>query len=183
MPLPETWDWKRAAMRLSLIEPDISLEAEFMGMLAEFEASGGPVPFVMHFGRRRFADIVEAAVANAQGTEVTPNMEPSTTWWFSDQNRHLLGVVNIRHRLNEYLENYGGHIGYGIRPSERGKGCATALLSLALRKAETLKLKRVLITCEKNNVASRKVIQKNGGVLEDERVYMGITMLRYWIDI
>lgn len=168
-------------MRLSLIEPDLSLEGEFMGMLREFEASGGPVPFVMHFDCKRFADIVKAAIDNSNGVEVTPNMEPSTTWWLSDGSRRLLGVVNIRHRLNHYLENYGGHIGYGIRPSEQGKGYATKLLSLALCKAKAMNLNRVLITCEKGNVASQKVIQKSGGVLEDERVYMGATMLRYWI--
>ena len=94
----------------------------------------------------------------------------------------ILGAVNIRYRLNEYLKNYGGNIGYGIAPSERGKGCATKMLALALEKCRELKLKRVLVTCDKNNIASAKTIIHNGGILENELSETDkIIVSRYWI--
>lgn len=170
-------------MELFLIEPCSAYETGFMDMLKEFKDAGGPIPFVMHFGKNNFQEILQAAIDNASGENVTENMEPSTTWWLADESANLYGIVNIRHSLNTYLENYGGHIGYGIRPSERNKGYAKKLLSLALQKSKAMGLIRVLITCDKRNLASEKVIKANSGFLEDERVYDGMTMRRYWINL
>ena len=79
--------------------------------------------------------------------------------------RRLVGVVDVRHRLNEFLRDFGGSIGYGVRPSERGRGYATEILRLALGHARRLGLREVLISCKQSNAASRRVIEKNGGVL------------------
>lgn len=79
--------------------------------------------------------------------------------------RRLIGVVDVRHRLTEALRDFGGNIGYGVRPSERGKGYATEILRLALGHARRLGLREVLISCKQTNVASRRVIEKNGGIL------------------
>ncbi len=170
-------------MHLKLVEPNTDYEHDFMEMLNEFKDSGGAIPFVMHFNKDVFQDILLAAIENSKGANVTPNMEASTTWWLCDSENRLIGIVNIRHSLNEYLENFGGHIGYGIRPLERQKGYATQLLSLALDKCKEMGLERVLITCAKENIASQKVILKNGGLFEDEKQYEGINILRYWIAI
>lgn len=95
----------------------------------------------------------------------------------------LVGLLQIRHKLNDFLLKKGGHIGDSVRPSERGKGYATEQISLALVKCKELGLKRVLMTCNKNNIASAKTIQKNNGVLENEiELEDGITQ-RYWIDL
>ena len=89
----------------------------------------------------------------------------------------------LRPRLTEKLEDRGGHIGFAVRPSERGKGYATLMLKLVLEKAKQLGLRRVLVTCDKDNLASARVIQKNGGQLNTESIskQFGKMTQRYWI--
>ena len=79
------------------------------------------------------------------------------------------GLLTIRHRLTPSLLNLGGHIGYDIRPGARRRGHATAMLAAARPVARELGIDPVLITCDENNTGSRKVIEANGGVLEDIR--------------
>ena len=93
------------------------------------------------------------------------NFVPAHAYFLATENKRILGAINIRHSLNDYLFNFGGHIGYGIRPSERGQGYASLMLSLSLPIAKELGLSRVLITCDKSNLASAKTIIKNGGIL------------------
>lgn len=96
----------------------------------------------------------------------------------------LVGTVNIRHRLNDYLLNFGGHIGYSIHPAQRGHGYGKEQLRLALKKCLGLGLSRVLLTCNLSNEASRRVIKINGGVLEDVRTRpVGEKMQRRWITL
>ena len=94
-----------------------------------------------------------------------------------------MGAVNIRHFLNEALLLNGGHIGDGVRPSQRRKGIATAMIALALEECRKLGLDRVLMVCDKENIGSAKSIQKNGGILENEVVVNGVIEQRYWIDL
>ena len=96
----------------------------------------------------------------------------------------FVGAVNIRHYLNESLLFTGGHIGDGIRPSERRKGYATAMIGLALEECKKLGIHRVLMTCDKDNIGSAKSILNNGGVLENEVVNEdGVLEQRYWISL
>lgn len=83
--------------------------------------------------------------------------------------QHLVGMVNNRYKLTDFLMNVGGHIGYSVRKSERKKGYATEMLKLALLYYPQKNIEQVLVTCDKENLASAKVIQNNGGQLEDER--------------
>lgn len=108
---------------------------------------------------------------------------PTSVFFLLDEERNrLLGAVDIRHYLNEFLLREGGHIGDGIRPSERRKGYGTEILRLALIECRKLGIERVLVTCYKDNVGSAKAIQKNGGVLENEYVNEdGKVDQRYWI--
>ena len=109
---------------------------------------------------------------------------PSTTLFLLDEERNrLLGAVNIRHYLNERLLIDGGHIGDGIRPSERRKGYATKMIGLALLECKKLGIDKVLMTCNKDNIGSRKSIINNGGVLENEIECEGEIVQRYWIAI
>lgn len=87
--------------------------------------------------------------------------------------------MNLRLRLNEGLLNYAGHIGYSIRPSERGKGYAKETLRQGLQVAKEKNIKKALVTCSVNNLASRAVILANGGIFEDAR--NGVE--RYWIEV
>ena len=109
---------------------------------------------------------------------------PASTYWLVRDGR-VLAVSNLRHDLNDFLRHEGGHIGYSVRPSERGKGYATLMVKLVLKKAKQLGLERVLITCDKDNVASAKVIQKNGGTLECETMSKrrGKMKQLYWIEL
>ena len=109
---------------------------------------------------------------------------PDTTLFCLDKDRNIfVGAVNIRHYLNEGLLRSGGHIGDGIRPSERRKGYATAMIGLALKECKKLGIDRVLMCCDKENVGSAKSIQKNGGVLENEIEEDGTIEQRYWIQL
>lgn len=112
------------------------------------------------------------------------NRVPSDTFFLVNNTTKLLGAISIRHYLNEELLQLSGHIGYGIRPSERKKGYATAMLKLALEKCKAMGLKQILITCDKDNMASAKTILANEGVLENEFVEdNGNIVQRYWITI
>ena len=98
--------------------------------------------------------------------------------------RIFIGWLDIRHSLTEHLREIGGHIGYAIRPSERGKGYGNKILELALPKAQELGIKDVLITCDADNTPSAKIIEKNGGVFENIKTTSdGVPKRRYWINL
>ena len=106
----------------------------------------------------------------------------ATHWWVVEGERYL-GAISLRHELNDFLLRAGGHIGYGIRPSARRRGLATWALERVLDVARARGLDRVLITCEDRNVGSARVIESQGGVLEDVRsTELGQTR-RYWVDL
>lgn len=127
----------------------------------------------------------EYYLANLEVNAPEKDFVPDSTFFLLDDERDiLLGAVNIRHDLNDYLLKHGGHIGDGIRPSERNKGYATKMIGLALEECRKLGIDRVLIVCDKDNLASAKSIINNGGVLEDELMNEdGTIEQRYWIDL
>ena len=110
---------------------------------------------------------------------------PSSIYFLMNDDR-IVGYVSIRHNIdNEFLSRIGGHIGYGVRPSERRKGYATKLLSLALEKCDELGLGNVLVTCKEDNIGSAKTIENNYGVLE-ETVFIpeeNCNFKKYWINV
>ena len=85
----------------------------------------------------------------------------------------MVGIINLRHELNDFLRDYGGHIGYSVHPAYWNRGYATQMLALALRESDALGLRELLLTCSPDNLASRRVIEKNGGVLERIGAYRG----------
>lgn len=116
--------------------------------------------------------------------EETENRVPDSTFFCLDLDRNIfVGAINIRHYLNDYLLLLGGHIGDGIRPSERRKGYATAMIHLGLKECQKLGITKVLMVCDKNNIGSAKSIKNNGGILEDEILCDGNIEQRYWITI
>ncbi len=111
---------------------------------------------------------------------------PSTQYLAYDRDKkRVVGLLNFRHELNDYLMERGGHIGYSVRGSERRKGYAAKMLEMALAEAQAMNLQRVLVTCNENNIGSARTIEKNGGILEntiwDEEEK--VLVRRYWIDV
>ena len=102
-----------------------------------------------------------------------------------EEDQKIVGMIDIRHYLSEYLEKYGGHIGYSVAPSERLKGYATQMLKATLPVCKKLGIDKVLITCIKGNEGSKRTILNNGGVYEttvyepDEKVKLE----KYWITL
>lgn len=124
-----------------------------------------------------------AQLEKERGEDVAPGRVPATFLGVYAGER-LVGRISIRHELNEHLRTVGGHIGYAIRPGERGKGYATAALREALRLCRGLGIEHALVTCDSTNEASRRTIERCGGVLEDEvPVEGGPSKLRYWIQV
>jgi predicted acetyltransferase len=108
-----------------------------------------------------------------------------------ESDNKIIGIIDIRHYLNDFLSKYGGHIGYAVRPSERRKGYATEMLRLALGYCRNLGLDKVMLGCYKDNLPSVRTIEKCGGILEKEIPYFdgrpayfdGKPVLVYWISL
>jgi predicted acetyltransferase len=170
--------------------PTSRVRLSFLGAMEEFRAEGrGSATDDTMLGREirefgldwqdpaRFE--AYAAYLRDQAREDAPRRPgyvASTTLWWVDGDEYL-GRLAIRHRLTPRLTDLGGHIGYDVKPSARRRGHATAMLAAALPVARGLGLGPALVTCDESNAGSRRVIEANGGVLEDKRG----TELRFWV--
>jgi len=158
-----------------LVLPTAAVASSYRAAAAEVLAAGSRWPYDEDLDD--FAAFVDHV--RSQALEETPRSDgfvPSTTYWFIDGEDYL-GRITIRHRLTVQLREIGGHIGYDVRPSARRRGYATAMLRDVLPYAKELGIDLALVTCDVDNVASRKVIESAGGILEDERN----GKLRYWV--
>lgn len=131
-----------------------------------------------------FEDYLRRMRILAKGENIPADEVPRNTYFLFCGGK-IIGRSEIRRELNAELEIIGGHIGADIRKSERKKGFGVLILKLTLEKAKSLGLERVLITCDKNNVASAKTIEKCGGVFDREAFYEPTkkAFLHYWIEL
>jgi predicted acetyltransferase len=165
-----------------LVIPNLSFEMEFLAFIEEWKEAGEDiVPDSMDPGGSDYELWLKRSFEMKSAETCPKDLVTADTYFFVGASPRILGAINIRHRLNEYLFNFGGNIGYGIRKSERQKGYAKLMLRLALEKCRELKLPSVLITCKKENVASARTILANGGILENEVPEGPIIKQRYWI--
>jgi predicted acetyltransferase len=167
---------------VELIRPTADMRVEFLTMAKEYQC--------LHDDR--YADAIADFTAYlgrlenwSQGKELPEGYVQSDTFWLVQDGSRILGCSRLRHRLTPWLENEGGHIGYDIRPLERHKGYGTRILELTLKKARQAGLDKVLVTCDRDNIASAKIIEENGGRLENQTLSpdSGKAILRYWIEL
>ena len=144
------------------------------------------------FGGTEFAsgtitlrEYLQMHVDYATGLNLPEGYVPQTTFWGISDAGEVVGMLRMRHRLNEVLLRSGGHIGYYVRHAARGKGVAAEMLRLALNEAQSLGIERVLLTAYASNLASCRAIEKNGGVMQDESPHpeTGLPYRRYWIEL
>ena len=158
-------------MDLQLVKMSEKYKSQLFDMMDEWTKTGETI-------------IPWAILKSLEESEPKEGYVPASTFFAYDRERDILvGAVDIRHSLNEALLLDGGHIGDGVRPSERRKGYATAMIALALDECRKLGIEKVLMVCNKENTGSAKSIQNNGGVLENEINVEGETVQRYWIQL
>lgn len=167
-------------MKLKLVKASSEYRNQISDMLDEWYAFGEKIiPYAI---RRLDYHDFEFYCNNLEVKDTSEGLVPDSTFFCLDEERNIMvGAVNIRHYLNEALLLNGGHIGDGVRPSERRKGIATRMISLALDECKKLGIEKVLMVCDKDNIGSAKSIINNGGVLENEVTVDGAVEQRYWI--
>ncbi|MBM7616233.1 GNAT family N-acetyltransferase [Alkaliphilus hydrothermalis] len=172
-------------MKLELVRASKEIEEAYYEFIKEWEKNGQSiVPMSVQLRNMDFDTWLQKTYEIEKRETCPENLVPAHTFFLMEDGKRVLGAINIRHELNEFLLNYGGHIGYGVRPSERQKGYAAKMLAMALPIAKEFGIDRALITCDKENVGSAKTIMKNGGILENEVLQEDGEMLqRYWIEL
>jgi len=173
----------------ALARPDVRLHPSWAATVTEFgsetlhgsgvwHGDGGPLD-VTAAGCARFVELLRPYADPA--TELPAELVHCDYYWITDgdgADEEVVGFLALRHTLTAWLLEEGGHIGYSVRPSRRGRGHASRALGLAVRRSVELGLDRVLLTCDEPNVASARTIERNGGVYEDTRN----GKRRYWIE-
>ena len=155
-------------VQLQLFPPSSKWRDSFLRALEEFRDEGLPwwLGAELDAAERDFELFVEKKLADSQRR--TEALVPKSHWWAVMDGR-FVGRIAIHHELNDALRISGGHIGYDTVPSVRGRGVATEMLRQALPLARTLGLGEVLLTCDEDNPASHRVIEKNGGSLRETK--------------
>ena len=176
---------------MELVLPSAEYKRSFIEAVTEYQREGGSDDRSRRYGGLSVSELesdfdtyVEHERSHALGQNLPEGYVPETTYWLVDGGE-FIGRVSIRHRLTEHLQKIGGLIGYDIRPSKRKNGYGTKILQLALPRAKDIGLSKVLVTCDATNVGSRRIIEKNGGILENQvpNPETGINKLRFWIDV
>lgn len=167
---------------LRLVRPTVRYKTTFCGALKEMARENGYYAGQLKEARKDFPEYVRRQRGKARGKFLQQGYVPESKFWLVDGSK-LVGLTSIRHRLTKFLKTFGGHIGYVIRPSARRKGYGVRILRLTLSRAGRLGLKRVLVTCSPRNIASRKIIESNGGIFWDRTKSKQIVCVKYWISL
>lgn len=160
----------------------ISLKEEFHTFALETESDG------VHLGNLEMlkTDLelyLKSEENQSKGIGLPDGWVPHTRFWYLLNEKRILGSIDLRYSLTPNLSDLGGHIGYVVRPSERNKGYATSMLAKTIVQANNCNLTKLLLTAASDNIASRKVIVNNGGILNAERYskIAGCMTAYYWI--
>lgn len=170
---------------IKLVRPTIDLKESYLEALAEFQAEG--LAWVMDLKIEDLSQNFEEFVRSELNKKTlwTKDIPVDETELWAVLDNVYVGRISIRHRLNADLHIMGGHIGYDTRPSYRGRGIASAMLSLALPIAKKIGIANALLTCNDSNIASIKIIEKSGGILKETKPqFEGGPLKRYyWIQL
>ena len=172
--------------KMLLLRPNASYLDEVSAYRSEFLAAGSSMDGTGMLRQTDAAEWLRLLPLYERPETVPKPLVPATQFiYVRESDRRLVGMLQVRHSLNEALRLFGGHIGYSIRPSERHKGYVSQMLKAALPFCKSLGLDRVLITCSKDNETSRRVILKNGGVYENtvQHPSENKELERYWITL
>lgn len=172
---------------MKLIEPSIEYANQIAAYRAEFLASGDSMDGTGTLRRlENPLDWIDYMNAGKDPATMEPGKVPATQYiYVRESDKKIVGMLQIRHYMNDYLEKYAGHIGYSVAPSERRKGYATQMLHDSLQKCRELSIEKALVCCYTENEGSRKTILHNGGVYEST-IYepeKQKQIERYWIDL
>lgn len=164
-----------------LREPNLSDEQEALIAHEELKRDGFEFLFSYEDGMdwREFIAIQER---NKNAIDL-PEGRVQATFFFGEVDGQLIGRSSVRHELNKFLAERGGHIGYAVRPQYRNQGFAKQMLKESLQYCKSLGLQKVLITCDDSNAPSWKTIESQGGVLESIIPWEETLVRRYWIDL
>ena len=166
----------------SLVEPTVEYEQDYRSYIQELGDTERH-PFPLDFEFDDFPALIERLRDHSQGKGLPDGFVANSTFWLVEDHQ-IIGVSNLRHEMTETLKSIGGHIGLGVRPSAQGRGVGKELLRLTLQRAWAMDISKAYLVCLKDNIASARVIQANGGVLEAEYSipkYSGIVQ-RYVIE-
>lgn len=171
-------------MGLLLVRPSMEYKDQVLEYKNEFIQDGDDLAGTSYLEEYdAYEEWMKFVLDNENESTKHTKVTASVFFAIREEDNKLVGMINIRHKLNEYLYNYGGHIGYSVRKTERRKGYATKILKIALEKCKKLKMNKVLLTCDVNNIASAKTIKACDGILENEVPNDGEVVQRYWINI
>ena len=167
-----------------LTEPSVQYKDSYLAAVRELQGEGRRLDSNIRFLAEHFAAYIQRSLNENDRSKLVSGRVPNSDFWLID-NDEFVGRLNLRYQLNAELLKVGGHIGYEVRPSRRKQGYGTYMLRLGLEKAKAAGIHRVLVTCDENNIGSKKIIEHNGGQLENAIAIDGssVKKLRYWIDV
>lgn len=180
----------RAKNDMKLVKPSKEYKNSFIEAIKEFESENESIYIndrLSNVGsselQNSFESFLDRINNKETGSGLPPGRVPQTQMWLVDDGQ-FVGWVKIRHQLNEHLLSQGGHIGYAIRPRKRRMGYGNKILQLALPIAKSFGIEKALITCDDDNIGSAKIIENNGGILENKvTAEGGKVKRRYWVDL
>ena len=151
-------------------------------VLEDFLSHGEHIDaFGIGYENEDFDVLLRRLKENEMGVDLQEGFAPNSTYYLRSEDGRILGLFNLRHSLSPELQNDGGHIGYAIRPGFRGKGYSHEILRLGLQIASGRKKEKIMLSVASNNTRSISVIEKQNGILEEEKLIDGSMSRNYWI--
>ncbi len=167
-----------------LTEPSVQYKDSYLAAVRELQGEGKHLDESIRFLSENFPAFVHRSLQQKDRVKLVSGRVPNADFWLIDSGE-FVGRLNLRYELDADLLKFGGHIGYEVRPSRRKQGYGTRILHLGLEIAKAAGIHKVLVTCDENNIGSKKIIEHNGGQFENAVHIDGSTIkkLRYWINV